>query len=229
MGKQHIQNEQLRVTNCFDFHLPALTVLLVAVATALSLPFLAKAATLEQFKSFMSSTQSAKGVFTQQLVKVDSGTAKVLNKSSGTFVFLHPGKFIWTYKKPYEQLLQSDGEKFYIYDKDLNQVTVKKLGDALGSSPAAILFGSKNLEQNFTLKEAGSKNGMEWLEAIPKAKDTTFERICICMKDGVPAAMELYDSFGQVSLLTFGSFERNPAILDSQFKFSLPKGTDVFQ
>lgn len=227
MGQQHIPDSQLRVAKRFDFRLPALTVLLVAAA--LSLPSLAKAAALEQFKSFVSSTQSAKGAFTQQLVKVDSGTAKVSNESSGTFVFSRPGKFIWTYQKPYEQLLQADGEKLYIYDKDLNQVTVKKLGDALGSSPAAILFGSNNLEQNFTLKEAGSKNGMEWLEATPKAKDTTFERIGIGMKDGVPAAMELRDSFGQVSLLTFGSFERNPAMPASQFKFAVPKGADVFQ
>jgi len=222
MNKPHIRTAQR-----FDLRLPALSVLLVAAA--LSLPSLAKAAALDQFKSFVASTQSAKGVFTQQLVKVDSGTVKVSNESSGTFVFSRPGKFIWTYQQPYEQLLQADGEKLYIYDKDLNQVTIKKLGDALGSSPAAILFGSNNLEQNFTLKEAGSKSGMEWLEATPKAKDTTFERIGIGMKDGVPAAMELRDSFGQVSLLTFGHFERNPSMPANQFRFSVPKGADVFE
>ncbi|WP_293776487.1 outer membrane lipoprotein chaperone LolA [uncultured Oxalicibacterium sp.] len=215
------------VARRFDWRLPVLSVLLVAAA--ITVPSLAKAAALEQFKSFVSSTQSAKGSFTQQLVKVDSGTAKVSNQSTGTFVFSRPGKFIWTYQKPYEQLLQADGEKLYIYDKDLNQVTIKKLGDALGSSPAAILFGSNNLEQNFSLKEAGAKNGMEWLEATPKTKDTTFERIGIGMKDGVPAAMELRDSFGQVSLLTFGHFERNPSMPASQFKFAIPKGADVFQ
>ncbi|HEY6774602.1 MAG TPA: outer membrane lipoprotein carrier protein LolA, partial [Oxalicibacterium sp.] len=117
----------------------------------------------------------------------------------------------------------------YIYDKDLNQVTVKKLGDALGSSPAAILFGSNDLEKNFTLKEGETKDGMEWLEVVPKAKDTTFERIGIGMKNGVPAAMEVRDSFGQVSLLTFESFERNPPMPANQFKFTMPKGADVFQ
>jgi outer membrane lipoprotein carrier protein len=177
----------------------------------------AHAAALEQFKSFVSSTKSARGEFSQRLVKVDSGTAKVSNESTGTFVFARPGKFIWTYQKPYEQVLQADGEKLYIYDKDLNQVTVKKLGDALGSSPAAILFGSNDLEKNFALKEAGTKDGMEWLEATPKAKDTTFEHIGIGMRDGVPAAMELRDSFGQVSLLKFTKFEKNPAMPASQF------------
>lgn len=144
-------------------------------------------------------------------------------------MFARPGKFIWIYRKPYEQLLQADGEKLYIYDKDLNQVTVKKLGSALGSSPAAILFGSNELEKNFALKEAGTKDGMEWLQATPKAKDTTFDHIGIGMRNGVPAAMELRDSFGQVSLLTFTKFEKNPVIAENQFKFAIPKGADVFQ
>jgi len=189
----------------------------------------AHASALDQFKSFVSSTQSARGEFTQRLVKVESGATKVSNESTGTFVFARPGKFIWTYQKPYEQLLQADGEKLYIYDKDLNQVTIKKLGDALGSSPAAILFGSNDLEKNFTLKEGATKDGVEWLEATPKAKDTSFEHIGIGMRNGVPAAMELRDSFGQVSLLNFTKFEKNPVMPANQFKFVVPKGADVFQ
>jgi outer membrane lipoprotein carrier protein len=199
-----------------------------AVTLAALLPSLADAAALDQFKSFVASTQAAKGEFTQRLVKKMDGSVKVSNASSGTFIFARPGKFIWTYQKPYEQLLQADGDKLYIYDKDLNQVTVKKLGDALGSSPAAILFGSNDLGKNFTLKEGASKDGLEWLEATPKAKDTTFEHIGIGLKNGVPEAMELRDSFGQVSLLSFKKFEKNPAISAEQFKFVAPKGADVF-
>jgi outer membrane lipoprotein carrier protein len=191
---------------------------------------MANASALDQFRSFVATTKAAKGEFTQRLVKADSaGGAKMSNPSSGTFMFARPGKFIWTYQKPYEQLLQADGENLYIYDKDLNQVTVKKLGNALGSSPAAILFGSNDLEKNFTLKEAGAKDGLEWLEATPKTKDTTFDHIGIGLKDGVPQAMELRDSFGQVSLLSFKKFDKNPAITAEQFKFVAPKGTDVFQ
>ncbi|MFJ9449932.1 outer membrane lipoprotein chaperone LolA [Herbaspirillum sp. NPDC101397] len=188
----------------------------------------ATASALEQFKQFVASTQSAKGEFVQRLVKIDSGTAKVSNTSSGTFVFSRPGKFIWTYQKPYEQVLQADGDKLFIYDKDLNQVTTKKLGNALGSSPAAILFGSNDLEKNFTLKEGGTKDGMEWLEATPKTKDTTFDRIGIALKDGVPHAMELRDSFGQTSLLSFTNFEKNPPLKATSFTFVVPKGADVF-
>ena len=199
------------------------------VAAAFALPALAQAAALDQFRSFVASTKTARGDFTQRLVKNDNGKARVSSESTGTFEFSRPGKFIWIYKKPYEQHLQADGEKLYIYDKDLNQVTVRKLGNALGSSPAAILFGSNDLEKNFTLKDAGERDGMEWLQATPKAKDTTFEQIGIGLRDGVPVAMELRDSFGQVSLLSFTRFEKNPALPDSQFRFTPPKGADVFE
>jgi outer membrane lipoprotein carrier protein len=202
---------------------------IVAAAFTTGLPALANASALDQFKSFVAGTKSAKGEFTQRQVKTMDGSAKVSNQASGTFSFQRPGKFIWLYQKPYEQLLQADGDKLYIYDKDLNQVTVKKLGNAIGSSPAAILFGSNDLEQNFTLKDAGSKDGLEWLEATPKTRDTSFERIGIGLKDGVPHAMELRDNFGQVSLLTFNRFEKNPAMPADQFKFTVPKGADVFQ
>lgn len=186
----------------------------------------AHAAALDQFKSFVASTKSARGDFTQQqLGKPKAGKSAPI--SSGTFVFARPGKFIWTYQKPYEQVLQADGDQLYIYDKDLNQVTVRKLGNALGSSPAAILFGSNNLEQNFTLTEAGERDGLEWLNATPKAKDTSFEQISIGLKGGVPLAMELKDTFGQTSLLKFTNFQRNPALGAQQFKFETPQGADV--
>jgi outer membrane lipoprotein carrier protein len=202
---------------------------------ALVLPLFAHASALEQFTSFVASTKAARGEFTQRQVKSDGasggagGTAQASNAASGTFQFARPGKFIWAYQKPYQQLLQADGEKLYIYDKDLNQVTIKKLGNALGSSPAAILFGSNDLEKNFTLKEAGVREGMEWLQATPKARDTTFEHILIGLRNGVPVAMELRDAFGQVSLLSFDKFEKNPAMREGQFKFVAPRGADVFQ
>lgn len=214
-------------------HLPArmsINFLPLACAAALLAPLAAHASALEQFKAFVAGTKSAKGEFSQRVVRSDAAAkAKPAAVSSGSFMFSRPGKFIWTYQKPYEQVLQADGEKLYIYDKDLNQVTVKKLGNALGSSPAAILFGSNDLEQNFTLKDGGSKDGLEWLHATPKTQDTTFDRIAIGLRNGVPEAMELHDSFGQVSLLNFTRFEKNPALTATQFRFVVPKGADVFE
>ena len=187
----------------------------------------ASAGALEQFKTFVASTRAAKGEFSQRQVKKTDGSNKVSTPASGTFVFARPGKFIWAYLKPYEQLLQADGEQLFIYDKDLNQVTVRKLGDALGSSPAAILFGSNDLEKNFTLAEGGTRDGLEWLTATPKASDTTFEDIRIGLRNGVPEAMELRDAFGQTSVLAFKNFQKNPVLGAAYFKFVMPKGADV--
>jgi len=208
------------------------TLAALLVAGALALTGAAHASALEQFKTFVASTHAARGEFTQQqqVKKSDAKSAagKAAPVSTGTFVFARPGKFIWTYVKPYEQLLQADGEQLYIFDKDLNQVTVKKLGNALGSSPAAILFGSNDLEKNFTLSESGSRGGLEWLDAKPKTKDSTFEQISIGLRNGTPEAMELHDAFGAISVILFKKFEKNPPLSAQQFKFTMPKGADVF-
>jgi outer membrane lipoprotein carrier protein len=186
-------------------------------------PALAQTA-LEQLKTFTASTKSARGEFTQRVVK---GGAPG-NPATGNFAFSRPGKFRWVYVKPYEQSLIADGEKLWIYDKDLNQVTIKKLGTALGESPAAILFGSNDLEKNFNLKDAGSRDGLVWLEATPKARDATFERVAIGFRNGVPEAMEMRDAFGQLSLLSFRNIVRNPSLDANEFSFEVPRGADVF-
>ena len=186
----------------------------------------AHAGAIDQLHAFAANTRTAKGTFTQRVV---SRSKKASEPNTGDFVFARPGRFRWSYMKPYEQLLIADGEKLTIYDKDLNQVTVRKLGDALGGTPAAILFGNNELDKSFTLKDSGSHDGVEWLEAIPKAKDTTFEKISIGFRDGELAAMELRDALGQVTLLTFANVERNPPVNADTFKFTPPKGADVLQ
>lgn len=200
-----------------------------AVLVLLGVPLLANASALEQFKAFVAATKSARGEFVQRQVREEGGKLRISSEASGSFVFARPGKFVWAYRKPYEQILQADGEMLYVHDKDLNQVIVRKLGNAIGSSPAAILFGSNDLEKNFTLSEGGTRDGLEWLQAIPKANDTQFDNIGIGLKDGVPVGMELRDSFGQVSVLTFTKFEKNPSLSSSQFKFVMPKGADLLQ
>ncbi len=188
----------------------------------------------EQLKAFVAQVRSAKGDFTQQIVKAPAKGAsaaqaapKPTDNSSGTFVFSRPGKFIWTYQKPYQQVLQADGDKLYVYDRDLNQVTERKLNGALGASPAAILFGSNDLDKSYTLRDAGEKGGIEWLEMLPKAQDTQFQRIGIGFKNGTLAAMELHDVFGNVTLLTFSNIQTNPPLKADTFKFVVPKGADV--
>lgn len=151
----------------------------------------------------------------------------LFRSSSGTFSFARPGKFTWRYTKPYDQLLQADGQTLYIYDKDLNQVTERKLDGALGSSPAAILFGSNDLSRNFDVKNGAARDGVEWLELTPKAKDTQFERIGIGFKGGNLEAMELRDAFGNTTMLTFSGIQKNPSLPADAFRFAVPKGADV--
>ena len=202
---------------------------------------IAQAGALDALKDFVANTKTGKTTFTQRIVKSDG---RISQTASGVFEFARPGKFRWSYTKPYEQELVGDGVTLWIYDKDLNQVTSRKLGDALGASPAAILSGAGDLEKNFTLKEsaspavssASSSKPMEWVEAIPKAKDTGFDivRLGFAKADGasaqyVLAAMELKDSFGQVSVLNFGEFQRNPVFAEGTFNFVAPKGADVLK
>ena len=117
--------------------------------------------------------------------------------------------------------------KVWIYDPDLRQVTVKTVGTALGGTPAALLAGDNTLEKNFTLREAGEREGMEWLEAIPKSQDSGFEKLLLGFAGNDLKAMELFDNFGQTTSLYFSHLERNPSLAASLFRFTPPAGADV--
>ncbi|NML28808.1 outer membrane lipoprotein chaperone LolA [Zoogloea dura] len=184
----------------------------------------ARADGLAQLKQFMEGTRSARGSFSQQVL---SKSGRKPQQASGSFAFARPGKFRWTYEKPYAQLLVGDGNKLWAYDQELNQVTTKKLGQALGNTPAAILAGDNALDRNFTLKDAGAADGLEWVEAVPKGDDSSFERIRLGLAGGQLKAMVLYDNFGQTTSLQFGQLERNPALDAALFRFVPPAGADV--
>lgn len=184
----------------------------------------ASASGIAQLRAFVADTKSARASFAQT---VESRSGRRPQLSSGSFLFERPGKFRWTYQKPYAQLIVGDGEKLWIYDQDLNQVTVKKLGQALGESPAALLAGDNVMEKNFVLKDQGSEAGLEWVEATPKAKEGSFEWVRLGFKDQLPQVMQVKDSFGQTTTLHFSEFERNPKLNPSLFRFVPPKGADV--
>lgn len=176
-------------------------------------------------KEFASSTQSATGEFQQTQMR--SGGRPEL--STGVFSFSRPGKFRWDIRKPFEQLLVADGNKAWFYDKDLNQVTVRKVGTALGATPAAILFGSSELEKDFNLSAAPSRQGLEWADAVPKSKEAGFEKISIGFLGVTPVTLEIRDSFGQTVTLTLRNLQRNVPIAANQFQFVAPKGADVIE
>ncbi len=184
----------------------------------------AHAGAIDSLRSFVRETQSARAQFSQVVLDRSGQTRQ---QASGTMEFSRPGKFRWTYDKPYEQLIVGDGVKLWVYDKELEQVTVKKLGEALGSSPAALLAGDNEIEKFFALSEAGRHDGLDWLEAVPKSKDTTFEFIRMGFAGSTLKVMELKDNFGQRTVIRFDKLERNPRLGPDQFKFTPPKGADV--
>ena len=190
----------------------------------LALPVSANAGGVERLKAFIAGAKTAEADFTQTVARK---SGQITQQASGKMAFARPGKFRWDYAAPYEQVIVGDGVKLWLYDADLNQVTTRKLGDALSGTPAALLAGDNAIEKLFILKDAGSTDGMEWLEAVPKNKDTTFEKIRMGFKGDVLAQMELSDNFGQRTTLKFSRFERNPTLSPTRFKFTPPKGADV--
>jgi len=181
------------------------------------------AASLERFQSYVRTTQAARGNFEQ---KVYDKTGKLVQDSRGSFAFLRPGRFRWTYVKP-QQVIVGDGERVWIHDADLNQVTVRKVARVLGATPAALLAGASDIEKSFELKEAGTRDGLEWLEAKPREKEAGFETVRLGMSTGGVEAMELVDHFGQTTVLRFSGVVRNPQIEPATFRFTPPKGADV--
>jgi outer membrane lipoprotein carrier protein len=198
--------------------------LFVAAAFCLFAVQTANAGAIDKLHRFLESTKTVRADFAQIVV---AKNGRKPQQSTGVMMFSRPGKFRWQIEKPYSQLLVGDGEKVWIYDPDLRQVTAKKVGAALGGTPAALLAGDNAFEKNFTLRELGDREGMEWLEAIPKTPDSGFEKITLGFAGNDLKAMELFDNFGQTTSLLFARLERNPPLAASLFRFTPPAGVDV--
>ncbi|MBI4207909.1 MAG: outer membrane lipoprotein chaperone LolA [Betaproteobacteria bacterium] len=188
------------------------------------LPAAAYPSGIDSLKTFLSGTNTARARFAQMVL---DRNMKMLQQATGTMQFSRPGKFRWEYNKPYEQTIVGDGSQMWIYDKDLNQVTVRRLDRALGTSPAALLAGRNEIEQNYTLNNLGSQEGLEWVEAVPKTQDTAFERVRLGFGKAGLEAMELRDQFGQITVIKFADLERNPKLSPETFRFTPPQGADV--
>ena len=186
----------------------------------------AHAGSIEKLQAFVAQTQSARANFTQDVLNEKS---KVVQSAQGQLSFARPGKFRWEYRKPYEQSIVGDGERLWVYDKELAQVTVKKLDGALGSSPAALLAGSNEIEEYYNLDAKGVKGGLDWLEAYPKSNDTMFEKVRMGFKGNTLDTMELFDHLGQVTRIRFTAIQRNPGLPAGTFTFIPPAGVDVLE
>lgn len=198
---------------------------LIVAAAMITVPLTAGAqGALDRLNAFMTGTQSARAEFTQRIV---DRTGRVTQESRGTLEFSRPGRFRWVYAKPYPQVIVGDGERVWIHDPDLNQVTVRKLDLALGSTPAALLAGNNDAVKAFLLKDDGEREGLQWVLALPRDREASFERIRLGFSAQGLGAMELFDTFGQQTRLRFENLERNPRLDGARFRFTPPKGADV--
>ena len=194
-----------------------------AALLALAAP-LAHATALERFDTFLHDTHSARAQFEQRVYDRDG---KLMQKSSGRFEFRRPGLFRWTYAAPTPQLIVGDGKDVWIYDQDLEQVTVRRMAKALGSTPAALLAGSAEVERAFEFSESGERDGLQWLDAKPRDPDAGFDLIRLGLGSKGVEAMELSDHFGQTTRLRFFDIALNPELDPAAFRFTPPQGADV--
>lgn len=185
---------------------------------------LAVADGVSSLRDFFNNTNTMRAKF-HQVVNDKQGRKE--QEVEGTMQLKRPNKFRWDYNKPYEQQIVSDGKQVFLFDTDLQQVTIRELSKTLGSSPAAMLAGGEAVEKSFTLKNAVRKDGLTWVLALPKDKDSGFERVLLGFKADKLRKMELHDSFNHVTHITFDEVERNPELNDATFLFTAPKGVDV--
>lgn len=214
---------------------------LTMVAAGLSgLSALAQADAVATLRSFVKDVQTGRGSFTQVVTSPDGKKAR---RSTGTLEFQRPNRFRFTYVGPTEQLIVGDGKQVWLYDADLNQVTVRPMSQALGASPAALLSGG-SLDKDFTLRAVAasassaaaaasmpqqSTSTLEWVEALPRHKEGQFQSVRVGFRQGQLAALEILDSFGQRSRLDFAQFEPKVALPSTRFQFTPPPGADVLK
>jgi outer membrane lipoprotein carrier protein len=198
---------------------------LVSAALLIVAAGTARADAVDTLREFVREVKTGRANFTQTVTAPDGAKKK---ESSGSFEFARPNRFRFAYTKPFEQTIVADGQKVWIHDADLNQVSTRKIAGAIGATPAALLAGG-NLERDFELSALPAADGLEWAQARPRAKDSAFETLKVGFRGRTLAAVEIVDGFGQRSLLQFSQWSANPALKPEAFRFVVPKGADVIE
>lgn len=193
----------------------------------------ARAGGLESLENFVKTTKSGRADFTQVVTAPPKdGAAGRTRTSTGSFEFARPNRFRFIYRKPFEQTIVADGQTLWLYDQDLNQVTARKQAQALGATPAALIASAADLnalQADFSLVDAPARDGLQWVLATPKARDGQLQSVRIGFRGADLAALEMQDSFGQRSVLTFSAFVANAAVDPTSFVFKPPPGADLIR
>jgi outer membrane lipoprotein carrier protein len=205
----------------------------IAVCSLALCASLVCASGLDSLEQFVKSAKTGRAEFTQVVTAPSKeGQANRSKNSSGTFEFSRPNRFKFVYRKPFEQTIVADGQTLWLYDVDLNQVTSRKQSTVLASSPAALIASAadiKALQADFTLSAAPDKDGLEWVLASPKVKDGMLQAVRLGFKGPDLTVLEIVDSFGQRSLMSFTGLRINLALEPATFQFKPPAGADLIQ
>jgi outer membrane lipoprotein carrier protein len=199
--------------------------LLLSLTLALGAASSAHADAVDTLRDFVRDVKTGRANFTQTVTSPDGAKKKT---TSGSFEFARPNRFRFVYTKPFEQTIVADGQKVWIYDADLNQASSRKMSQALGATPAALLAGG-SLEKDFDLSAQPAKDGLEWVQALPRSKEGTFQSLRIGFKGKTLAALEILDNFGQRSMLQFSDVGANVAVAPEAFHFTPPKGAEIVE
>jgi outer membrane lipoprotein carrier protein len=189
-------------------------------------PVRAEDAPVQRLRNFLARAHTLQAEFAQVLVDENGNPGK---RSSGMFYLERPGKFRWDYQKPYHQEIVSNGGKVWFYDVDLEQVTAKRLNEAIGSTPALLLSGEVALETNFTIEKQSVDEGLYWIKLLPKSEDSGFKYVLLGLDGDMLAGMELSDNFGQLTRIYFSQVKTGVKLDPSLFEFKPPAGVDVFE
>ncbi|MCI0668046.1 MAG: outer membrane lipoprotein chaperone LolA [Methylococcaceae bacterium] len=181
---------------------------------------------VNQLNRFLADTRTLSADFKQVAIDEAGRPGQLV---SGIFLLAKPGRFRWDYLKPYKQEIVANGKKVWFYDVDLEQVTVKQLGNAIGSTPALLLTGEVSLDENFVIEDQGEREGMRWTRLVPRSEDNTFKTISIGIQENHLRGMELSDNFGQLTRISFSNIRINDPIEAKRFEFVAPAGVDVFE
>jgi outer membrane lipoprotein carrier protein len=221
------------------FPCAALRCMRLALVTSALTATMACASSLDTLETFLKSTKSGRADFTQVVTPpAKAGQTTVRSKTStGQFSFVRPTRFRFDYVKPFPQVIVADGQTLWLYDADLEQVTARKLAQALGSTPAALVATASDLnalQKEFSLEAQADSDGLQWVQATPKNRESTIQSVRIGLRsDGLLVSLgklEIFDAMGQRSVLSFERFEVNPMNLGpAQFNFVPPRGVSVIR
>lgn len=179
---------------------------------------------LERLREYLDNFESLRAVFRQEVINSDM---ELVEQASGTVLLQKPGRFAWNYEQPYERVIVADGEKVWLYEADLEQVTVRRLDAGLGETPAALLTGTADVLDHFEYVETSMAAGLEWIQIKPRSAESDFASIILAFDGDTLVQIALLDRLDQRTRLYLSEIEKPAAVGAEEFAFVVPEGVDV--